>query len=587
MDTELNDRTPQILVVDDTPEELHLLVQLLSSQGYRVRPAPGGELALSSVRLKSPDLILLDINMPGMNGFEVCEILKQDESTHDIPVLFLTALTDIRHKLQAFKVGGIDYITKPFQGEEVLARVRTQLDLRRLQREIQEENARFRMLEDAAFEGIIIYENETICDLNCSLEKILGRPRQDLLGQHVVDLIAPAYRDSIQEQLALKESGPHKIELLRQDGSSVPVEIRTKSFSRQGSASQVVTINDLSRHAKLEYENRALQMTLEEQDHLGALVGKSLAMQKVYTQLLQAALSGEPGILYGETGTGKELAARAIFDLSETHDKCFVSVNCGAIQENLFESQFFGYCKGAFTGAVRDTPGYFDRAQGGTLFLDELGELSLAMQTKLLRVLQEKEYTPVGGTSPKRSDVRILAATNQKLRALVHLKRFREDLFYRLHVLAIHLPPLRLHKEDIPLLTAHFLEEHAASGHAAPSLPGELMHRFYEHDWPGNVRELRNEIQRYLTTGTTELYSPLPARSPGAECARLEISGTKSFEEHIQELEQRLLKHALKQSRGNKAEAARSLRIPLRSLHRKIKKYQIQTLPYWHAISAK
>ena len=568
-------QAPQILVVDDTPENLRLLVSLLTREGYLVRPAPNGNLGLSSARLKAPDLILLDIMMPDLNGFEVCMKLKQDETTRNIPVIFLTAVTDLEDKLQAFEVGGVDYITKPFREEEVLARVRAQLEIRELQRNLQEENARFRILEDATFEGILIHEDGVIRDLNRSLEKMLNSSRQDTIGRQFLDLISPAYHDSVRQKLDKEENVPYEIELLRQDGTSIPVEIRAKSFSYHGHMLQVAAVHNLSRRRRLEQENRALQITLEDRDRFGSLVGRSLAMQKVYKQLLQAALSDEPSIVYGETGTGKELAARTIFDLSEKHANVFVSVNCGAIQENLFESQFFGHLKGAFTGALRDTPGYLDQAQGGMLFLDEISELSLPMQTKLLRVLQEKEYVPVGGTTPKKAELRILAATNQELRELVRLKQFREDLFYRLHVLAINLPPLRFRKDDLPLLTAHFLKEHAeTSGKTVSMLPEKLMNRFHEYSWPGNVRELRSEIQRWLTTDSVELQGSRFLEFSG-EDDFLKLSSRKNFEEHVAELEQRLLQRALKQSEGNKAEAARILKLPLRTLHRKVKKYHL------------
>lgn len=315
-----------------------------------------------------------------------------------------------------------------------------------------------------------------------------------------------------------------------------------------------------------------LHVTLNDREHFGTLIGKSPLMHKVYKRIIQAAASDETIIIYGESGTGKELAARTVFDLSEQHSKIFVPVNCGAIQENLFEPQFFGYRQGAFTGAERDTPGYFDRAQGGTLFLDEVGELTLSMQVKLLRVLQENTYTPVGSTTIRTADVRIIAATNQELRDLIQAGKIREDFFHRLHVIALELPPLRLHKEDIPLLLEHFLAQRTSPGDTVPAIPEEILARFSDYDWPGNVRELLNEIRRYMTIGEIELAHQHPAKEAGSRDAPVVQDGL-TLDKAIEAFEQNYIARALRRHDGQKIKAAQALGVARKTLYNKLKKY--------------
>jgi PAS domain S-box-containing protein len=252
--------------------------------------------------------------------------------------------------------------------------------------------------------------------------------------------------------------------------------------------------SNLSLHAKLE-------LAIRETTSFHGIVGKSKAMQQVFETILQAATSDTNVVITGESGTGKELTARAVHTLSSRNDKPFVIVNCGAIPDTILESEFFGYKKGAFSGAIADKPGFLDTAHQGTLFLDELGELPIAMQVKLLRALEGGGYIPVGDTEEKFSDFRIVAATNRDLKAMVDAGKMREDFFYRIHIIPIQLPPLRERKDDIPLLVYHFMNEIGDSDGKHQSFPGEILDAMVDYDWPGNVRELQNVINRYLTLG--------------------------------------------------------------------------------------
>ena len=249
--------------------------------------------------------------------------------------------------------------------------------------------------------------------------------------------------------------------------------------------------------ARLQKENLRLRTALRGSRRFGGIVGRSMVMRQVYEMILRAAATDANVIIYGESGTGKELVARAIHDMSDRSAGRFVPVNCGAIPRNLMESEFFGHKKGSFTGADRDKPGVLDHATGGTLFLDELGEISEAVQVKLLRVIEGGGYTPIGALDPITADVRIVAATNRNLPELVGQGRIREDFFYRIHIIPIYLPPLSERTEDIPLLVEHFLEKYDA-GRSVRLRTAELD-RLVDYDWPGNVRELENTIQRYVS----------------------------------------------------------------------------------------
>ncbi|HET9754250.1 MAG TPA: sigma 54-interacting transcriptional regulator [Myxococcales bacterium] len=315
------------------------------------------------------------------------------------------------------------------------------------------------------------------------------------------------------------------------------------------------------------------------------IIGKSEPMRRLYALLDKLVGSDVTVLVHGENGTGKELIARALHFSGPRRHKQFVAQNCSALNDQLLESELFGHVKGSFTGATRDKPGLFKVADGGTFFLDEVADMSPAMQVKLLRVLQEGTFVPVGGTRPEKVDVRIIAASNKGLREAVQRREFREDLFYRLHVVALEVPPLRERLEDLPVLVEHFLEALAQrTGGARKRLHPDLMAEFYEWHWPGNVRELENEIERLcVLAGDAEVIPPElraqhAARAPGtaAHLAALVQKGLGSdLATAVAALEKELIESGLRETRGNRSRLAERLGVSRTTLIKKIRDYGI------------
>lgn len=322
-------------------------------------------------------------------------------------------------------------------------------------------------------------------------------------------------------------------------------------------------------------ENIRLRSSMKERYRFGDLVGKSPKMQDVYENIVHAAGGEANVIVYGESGTGKELVAREIHNAGSRANGPFVVVNCGAVPENLMESEFFGHAKGAFTGADRDRDGHLVRAAGGTVFLDEIGEIGHAMQVKLLRVLDGKGFSPVGESGLKTPDIRIVAATNQDSRLLLAHGRMREDFFFRLHVIPVYIPPLRDRKEDLPLLADHFLSRYAGSN-PAPPLTGAMMDALYAYDWPGNVRELQNVIHRYVTVGRFELTGAAHPGRRGAAPDGSAVPEPGSLKSAMVDYEKRLIRSSLEANRWRRGEAARALGINRRTLYKKLRQHGIE-----------
>ena len=363
-----------ILVVDDTPENLTLMNNLLKDD-YKVKVANSGEKALKIAAADSPpNLILLDIMMPGMDGYEVCRLLKSDPRTMNIPVIFLTARSDMEDEQKGLELGAVDYIIKPISPPIVMARIKNHLALKTMAESLRDQNT-FLELEVAKRTAELVIAKEE------------AEERKE---------IAEA---SLAETIQLKE--------------------------------------------RLEAERAYLQEEIKLENNHKDIIGQSDSLKYVLYKVEQIAVSDTTVLILGETGTGKELAARAIHDLSLRKGRTLVKVNCASLSASLIESELFGHEKGAFTGSLSRHLGRFEVANGATLFLDEIGELPLELQAKLLRVLQEGEFERLGSSLTIKVDTRIVAATNRNLEEEVRKGRFREDLWYRLNIFPITMPPLR------------------------------------------------------------------------------------------------------------------------------------------------
>ena len=510
-----------ILMVDDNPINLMELSDLLDDAGFAVLTAETGENALEQAVTKRPDLILLDVLMPGLDGFGVCEKLKGTSSTRDIPVLFMTALTDTADKVKGLQLGAVDYITKPFQYEEVIARVQTHLTLQTLKIQLQEKEERLSMIFENAMDAILtLDESSRITLFNVAAEQMFRCSAVDCIGNPVDRFLSPELNKTLAEfrnGIPAKQAiwVPEGLNAVRADGTSFPVEATISRVEAAGQKLFILILRDINeRMARQQAEAectplRGINLYLQEEVLASRngeeLIGTSAALNQAMELVRQVADTDATVLITGETGTGKELIARAIHNFSNRKDKTLVKLNCATIPENLAESELFGHEKGSFTGAIARKLGRFELADGGTLFLDEIGELPLEMQAKLLRVLQEGEFERVGGNQTLKCNVRVVAATHRDLAQLSQQGQFRSDLYYRLSVFPIHLPPLRERKEDIPYLVKHFIDKYAAKfGKKIESIPERMMVDLQSYGWPGNIRELQHIIERavILTKGT-------------------------------------------------------------------------------------
>src|SRR5713226_4094434 len=340
-------------------------------------------------------------------------------------------------------------------------------------------------------------------------------------------------------------------------------------------------LDRMASHLKLKTENRTLREKVKSKQGFGAIVGRAPEMERLYRIISKAAHSTHPVLILGESGTGKELVARSIHFSGPFHDKPFVPVDCGSLVPTLIESELFGYVKGAFTGAVHSKDGLLAIAEGGTVFLDEIGELPVDLQAKLLRAIQEKEIRPVGSTRRIQINIRILAATNGELEQAVTEGAFRRDLYFRLNVLSLRIPPLRERREDIPLLVAHFMERTARASGQEKILTDEAIKVMLAYDWPGNVRELENCLERTFafTSGPLIHVTDLPAAVAGAHVA-VPTNGNGNGHRGIvpmAELERQTILNAIAELNGDKLQAARLLGIGKTTLYRKLKDYAAQS----------
>ena len=345
-----------------------------------------------------------------------------------------------------------------------------------------------------------------------------------------------------------------------------------------------VSVGRALRTLTLQRENFAFKRDAASRNSLDNIIGQSPAVEKLKNTIRTIAPTSSTVLIYGESGTGKELVARAVHACSPRSGEPFVSINCGAFPETLLESELFGYVKGAFTGANQNKRGLFEVADGGTIFLDEISEMSVSMQVKLLRVLQERTIRPIGGTQEAAIDVRVIAATNKDLSEMVRANTFREDLYYRVSVIPIQVPPLRERREDLELLANHFLKKYAAAAQKSiVRLGPESLDALRSYEWPGNVRELENTIERAVALETgQDLNVQVDSARPRLRSAAASASSVPSmtpegldFEKYVAEIERSLIESALEQTGGVQTRAAELLKVSYRSFRHLLKKYDI------------
>jgi PAS domain S-box-containing protein len=452
---------------------------------------------------------------------------------------------------------------------------------------LRESEERYRILSENITDGVALVDEGKILFTNSAFQQILGfTPDDKIEGMSVFEFIVEKDQAGLLQFEQDLKAGLASVNTLQlrcrtKDDRDIWIESHNNVVSWQGEPKILVTFRDITARKKqeqdlqqekeyLRQENLRLRSTAKDRYRFGDIIGKSEAMQAVYDLIMQTAANEANVIIYGESGTGKELTARGIHQLSRRGDKPFVVVNCGAIPESLIESEFFGYKKGAFTGAVADKLGYLDVADGGTLFLDEVGDIPLSMQVKLLRVLEGGGMSPLGSATPVHPDLRIIAATNKNLKKLVRSGDMRQDFFYRLHIIPIYLPPLRKRKGDLSLLVENFMEKDGENYANSPSMTPAIMQRLLNYSWPGNVRELKNVIQRFLAMQKLDLPDDLNQDKLLIDELTDTGGGVQNLSDLVKQFENQYIKKVLESTQWHRGKAAALLGIDRKTLSRKL-----------------
>ena len=631
-----------IILADDNADMRQYLIRLLSEH-YEVHAVADGRQALEATRQLQPALVLTDVMMPQLDGFGLLRAIRDDPGLAGMPVILLSARAGEESRVEGLQADADDYLVKPFTARELLARVATHvkmanlrretaereqrlrseaefqrekllaseerlMETSRLYRELEDREAKIRRLVDANILGIVTWNVEgALLGANEAFLRMLQYDHQEVAAGRVGwwAMVPPDWRERTESALAeVIQTGtvqPFESEMFRKDGSRVSVLIGATLF-HEGGKDGVAFVLDLSEQKRAEAEIRALKDQLykenlalrdevEQTSMFDEIVGTSNPLKVVLSRIAKVAPTDSSVLITGETGTGKERVARAIHKKSPRAERAFVSVNCAAIPHDLIPSELFGHEKGAFTGATQKRLGRFELADGGTIFLDEVGELLPDTQVALLRVLQEREFERVGGGEPIHVDVRVIAATNRDLEAAVANGTFRQDLFYRLNVFPIEVPPLRERKDDILLLVEYFVHRFATkAGKDIRSIEKKTLGLLQSYDWPGNIRELQNVIERsvILTAGEAfsvdELWLSKKSVSPAPLVKAPPLAKGQVAKGQIEPRSEReIIEAALSATRGRvsgPSGAAAKLGIPPSTLEARIKALKINKLQF-------
>ena len=456
--------TQRVLLIDNEEGLCRMMEAVLKDSGYQVKSYTRSFEAVEDFEANTYDLVISDIKMPGMDGLEVLQKIRAKDQR--VPVIMITAYATVETSIQALRKGAYDMLTKPFEPEELLYRVKNALN-----------------------------------------------------------------------------------------------------------------------HTQLAEENLELKKELSDKFSFDNIIGSSSGLKSVLETVKKVAVRDTSVLITGESGTGKELIAQAIHHNSPRRNQRFMAINCGALPESVLESELFGYKKGAFTGAGSDRKGILETADGGTLFLDEIGNLPMNVQKTLLRFLQEQEFMRIGDTKPIKVDVRVISATNADLQEEMDAGRYREDLFYRLNVVNIHLPPLRERLSDLPLLAAHFIrQQNKKFGTSVQGLTPEAMQLLCAYEWPGNIRQMENVVEACMTLESADLISlSVLSQFITVDATNQTTPAPTSSEDYAQalgEFETNYLINLLNATGGNVEEAARQAGMNMATIYRKLKKYQIRKEDY-------
>jgi PAS domain S-box-containing protein len=566
-----------ILVVDDEKSIRITFKRFLEQEGYSVLSSADYESAISAVEAHEIDVICADIILGSHSGVDILKQIK--ERGLSTSVVMITGEPNIDTAAESVRLGAFDYVPKPVERPALVRIVAQALRHKQLldeKQKLEENNLRYQHHLEAIFisvrDALITVDADMhIIEANPSAEKFLSAPPSACKGRHLIESVASmqnACRLVVEETLKTREPVFEYRTESRDDQHNTSVALLNSAPLFDGAGQfigAVLVIRDITRLNTLERE-------LSDRQRCHRLVGRNMKMQELYGMIETLGETEATVLIAGPSGTGKELVAEAIHHSSRRAQKPLVKVNCSALHENLLESELFGHVKGAFTGAVSDRKGRFEMAMGGTIFLDEIGDISPATQLRLLRVLQEKEFERLGSSEPIQTDVRIIAATNADLKQKVSEGMFREDLYYRLKVMVITLPPLCDRRDDIQLLINHFCsllnkkyEKHITG------VSDEVLSFCMSYEWPGNVRELEHVLEH--------AYIVCPGRVIAMEHLPPDISGSPALPQETADAEKSFtaeqLRAALDKCGWNKAKAARLLGVNRRTVYRKMARFDI------------